>query len=413
VFRTYLEHQFRVETLPRIGFDPSRFTEVQIDQIRKTLGEKRAIVACSGGVDSTVCAVLSHRAIGDNLLCVFIDTNFMRLGEPERVCETLSSPPLSLPVKLIKAKDLFMSAMNGLEDAEEKRKAFRATFYNILSRVARQEGCEYLVQGTILPDILETVAGIKTQHNVLEQLKIDTKTEFGFKVVEPLLSLYKSQVREVARALCVPELISERQPFPGPGLSVRVVGRITHEKLEVEKNATEIVENLLEPLQPKQYFAATFDSFTLPYPRETKVREAFHELTRNALVETRSLRTKATGIRDGKRLYGNVVLLVARDSKGRCLDIPPRKLSNIQKAITSQDLEVARVLYCLTDKPREGPWLVAVRAIESKNFVKASVTRVPWEVLRRIEEKIISSCPTVGSVFFDITPKPPGSIEFE
>jgi GMP synthase (glutamine-hydrolysing) len=399
--------------LPKISFGPQRFIETQTNQIRRILGKEKAIIACSGGVDSTTCAVLTRRSIGDNLLCVFIDTNFMRLGEPERVCKSLSSPPLGLPVKLVKAKDQFMYAMNSLEDAEEKRKAFRATFYNVLSKTAKQEGCQYLVQGTILPDILETVTGIKTQHNVLEQMKIDTKKEYGFRVVEPLLTLYKFQVREVARALGLPELMSERQPFPGPGLSVRVVGKITPEKLEVEKNATEIVENFLEPIQPKQYFAATFDSATVPYSREMKVREALPELVKRMEMEAQSLQTKATGIRDGNRLYGSVVLLGIRDPKGKCLNIPYRTLNNIQDAITSQDQEAARVLYCLTNKPRKEPWVVAVRAVESRDFVKAKVTKVPWEVLKKIEEKITSSCPTVGAVFFDVTPKPPGSIEFE
>ena len=395
------------------SFDSDRFIEQQTNQIRRILGGERAIIACSGGVDSTTCAALTRKAIGDNLLCVFIDTNFMRLGEPERVFKSLTAPPLGLPVKLIKAKDQFMHAMSNLDDAEEKRKAFRATFYNVLSKTAKQEGCQYLVQGTILPDILETVTGIKTQHNVLEQMKIDTKKEYGFKVVEPLLTLYKFQVREVARALGLPELISERQPFPGPGLSVRVVGKITPEKLEIEKNATEIAENFLEPIQPKQYFAATFDSAVMPYSKEMTVKGALPERIGKMETEAKVLQTKATGIRDCKRLYGNVVLLGIRDSKGKCLNIPYRTLNNIQDAITSEDRGAARVLYGLTDRPRKGPWIVAIRAIESKDFVKASVTKVPWEVLKKIEEKITSSCPAVGSVFFDITPKPPSSIEFE
>ncbi|MEM2093773.1 MAG: GMP synthase [Candidatus Bathyarchaeia archaeon] len=397
----------------RRGFEPNKFVETQVNKIREILGNKKAIVACSGGVDSTVCAVLTYRAIGDNLLCVSIDTNFMRFGEPERVCRSLGSPPLSLPVKLVKAKDLFMSALNGLEDAEEKRKAFRATFYSILSKIAEQEGCEFLVQGTILPDVLETVAGIKTQHNVLEQLNIDTKAEFGFKVIEPLISLYKFQVREVAKVLSIPDSICERQPFPGPGLSVRVVGQISPEKLEVEKNATEIVESLLEPLQPKQYFAATFDASTIAYPGESRIREELCKAIKNAELDIKSLRTKATGICNGKRLYGTVILLSARDSKSKCLEIPYRTLNSIQHAITSYDPEVARVLYCISDKPREGLWLVAIRAVDTRDFVKASVSKVPWDVLKEIEEKVTSSCPTVGSVFFDVTPKPPGSIEFE
>jgi len=199
------------------SFDAEKFIAEQMIEVRKVLGGERALIACSGGVDSTTCAVLTHRVVGDNLVCVFIDTNFMRLGEPERVVEVLRGPALSLPVKLIRANEQFMDALKGLSDAEEKRKAFRSTFYGVLSKAARDEGCSCLVQGTILPDVLETVGGIKTQHNVLEQMKINTKQEYGFKVVEPLVSLYKYQVREVAGALGMPLESSEPQPFPGPG----------------------------------------------------------------------------------------------------------------------------------------------------------------------------------------------------
>jgi GMP synthase (glutamine-hydrolysing) len=198
-------------------FDAHGFIGDQIAQICGVLGEDKAVIACSGGVDSTTCAVLTHRAVGDNLVCVFIDTNFMRLGEPELVVETLRGPLLNLPVRLIRADVQFMDALKGLGDAEEKRKAFRSTFYTVLSRVAREEGCSYLVQGTILPDVLETVGGIKTQHNVLEQMKINTVKMYGFKVVEPVASLYKFQVRAVAKALGIPLESSMRQPFPGPG----------------------------------------------------------------------------------------------------------------------------------------------------------------------------------------------------
>lgn len=228
------------------GFDAMKFIDEQTIQVQKILGHERALIACSGGVDSTTCAVLTRRAVGENLDCIFIDTNFMRMGEPEQVVERLRNPPIELPVRLVRANTEFMEALKGLRDAEEKRKAFRRTFYSVLSRASKEEHCSYLVQGTILPDILETVGGIKTQHNVLEQMKINTKQEFGFIVVEPLVSLYKYQVREVARALGIPEESSERQPFPGPGLSVRVVGEVTPEKLDIEKKVTDVVERLLK-----------------------------------------------------------------------------------------------------------------------------------------------------------------------
>ncbi|MCJ7574917.1 hypothetical protein MUO93_11775, partial [Candidatus Bathyarchaeota archaeon] len=238
------------------GFDAQLFVEKQVTAVREVLGCEKALIAVSGGVDSTVSAAITHRAIGGNLACVFIDDNFMRLGEPERVRQLLSSPPLSLPMKVLDERGRFMKALNGLRDAEEKRKAFRDTFYSALSDAARREGCRYLVQGTIKADVEETAAGIKTQHNILEQIGINPVERYGYRVVEPLVALYKWQVREVARFLGMPEELSERQPFPGPGLSVRVVGEITPEKLEEQKKATRIVEDALAPHEPSQYFAA-------------------------------------------------------------------------------------------------------------------------------------------------------------
>ncbi|MCJ7574643.1 hypothetical protein MUO93_10350, partial [Candidatus Bathyarchaeota archaeon] len=181
------------------GFNAQLFVEKQVAAVREALGGEKALVAVSGGVDSTVSAVITHRAIGGNLACVFIDDNFMRLGEPERVKQLLSSPPLSLPLKVLDERERFMKALKGLRDAEEKRKAFRDTFYSALSDAARREGCRYLVQGTIKADIEETTAGIKTQHNILEQIGINPVERYGYRVVEPLVALYKWQVREVAR----------------------------------------------------------------------------------------------------------------------------------------------------------------------------------------------------------------------
>jgi len=249
-------------------FDAETFAETQIRKIKKTIGGEKAVIAVSGGVDSSTCAVLTHRAIGDNLVCVILDDAFMREGEPEKVAEILSQPPLNLPMKIEPVQERFLKALGGLRDAEEKRKAFRKTFYETLSDIAKREGSRLLVQGTILADIIETKGGIKTQHNVLEQIGISTRELYGFKVVEPLVSLLKWQVREVARYLEIPPQISERQPFPGPGLSIRVVGEIKPDKLATLKTATTIVEQNLEKHKPSQYFAVIIDNEEkLPHPK--------------------------------------------------------------------------------------------------------------------------------------------------
>ena len=224
------ECQIRVRNMEDL--DVSTFIEQQVQAVRGIVGENKAIVAVSGGVDSTVSAVITHKAIGDNLVCVFIDDNFMRLGEAEQVKNLLTNEPLNLPFRILNERQRFMEKLNGLSDAEEKRKAFRETFYQTLRDAAEEESCIYLIQGTIKADVDETAGGIKTQHNILEQIGIDPVEKYGFHVVEPLKSLYKYQVREVARTLMVPPELAERQPFPGPGLSIRVVGQITAEKLD-------------------------------------------------------------------------------------------------------------------------------------------------------------------------------------
>ena len=396
-------------------FNPQTFINQQVSDVKRALGKDRAVIACSGGVDSTTCAVLTRKAMGGNLICIFIDTNFMRLDEPEKVVKMLSAHPLGLPVKIISAQDRFMNALRGLEDAEEKRKAFRDTFYSVLREVVEDENCHFLVQGTILPDITETVKGIKTQHNVLEQMEINTREVYGFKLIEPLVSLYKFQVREVARCLGIPLEASERQPFPGPGLSVRVVGNITPAKLDVEKRVTKIVEERLDKLQPKQYFPATIDSATAEYPNAGKVEKAIASSLngKDVSVKVKALRTKATGIRAGARLYGKVITVWVRDKNGRCVDLSTLTLESIKDRIIEIDGDVSRVLYRLTDKEKIGKWLIAVRAVETLDFVTASVSEIPWHVLKGMDELIVNSYGNVSSLYYDITPKPPASIEFE
>ena len=198
------------------SFSPKTFIETAIAEMKRNIGNEKALVAVSGGVDSTTCAVLTHKAIGENLVCVILDDAFMRLGEPEHVAETLSKSPFNVPVKIVNVRDRFMQAMKGLRDAEEKRKAFRETFYTVLSETSKNEDCGILVQGTIRADIIETVGGVKTQHNVLEQIGINPIQKFGFKVVEPLLLLFKEQVRIVARHLGLPTEFLNGNLFQGP-----------------------------------------------------------------------------------------------------------------------------------------------------------------------------------------------------
>ncbi len=310
------------------GVNVQRFIKRQVEEIRSTVGNATAINALSGGVDSAVCTVLGHRALGQRLRTVLVDNALMRAGEPQHVVALFRS--MGIPVDLIDARAAFLRALRGLTDPEEKRHAVTRTFYrDVFGRLVRKTGARFLIHGTILTDIEETVAGIKRQHNILSQLGLDVEKEFGYGVIEPLKTLRKHGVRQVGAALGLPREITQRPPFPGPGLATRITGEITKEKLELVRAATEIVEKELARTGAFQYFAA--------------------------LLEDR-----ATGIRDDRREFGR---------------------------------------------------MIAVRCIESRDARKARHTRVPWATLERITRQI-TALPGVNRCLYDLTPKPPATVEY-
>lgn len=396
-------------------FDLQDFMEKRVREIRRVLNGERALIAVSGGVDSTVCAVLTHRALGENLICVLLDDAFMREGEPEKVTEVLSKAPLSLPVKILNVRELFLDALKGLRDAEAKRKAFRETFYKVLGEAVKSEKCRFLVQGTIYADIVETAGGIKTQHNVLSQIGISPAEKFGFQVVEPLVTLYKSQVRQLARYLGMPPELSERQPFPGPGLSVRVVGEINVDKLEALKKATTIAEAELAKHKPAQFFAAVFDDEEVAeHSGSRAIKEAatrFLDVS-SANISVKVLRDKATGIKGGERHYGEITV-VRVQPKNRINQLSIQNLVELQTEIVSGNPSVTRVFYAVHEASRKQPYLIVIRAVQTQDFITAQVAEVPWETLRDAAEKILDACPNVSSVYYDVTPKPPATIEME
>jgi len=397
-------------------FDPQEFVNRQVEEIREAIGGERALIAVSGGVDSTTCAVLTHRAIGENLLCVMLDDAFMRDGEPELVAQLLSQPPLSLPIKILNVQERFLSRLRGLRDAEEKRKAFRETFYKVLSETAEREGFRFLVQGTIYADIVETTGGIKTQHNVLSQVGINSIERYGFLVVEPLAALYKGQVRKVARHLGIPSEISERQPFPGPGLSVRVVGEINIDKLKALKKATAITEEKLAKHEPDQYFAAILDNTQRPqYPGHEHMQETAAQFLGlpSKQVFARIFQDKATGVKAGERRYGDIVAIKAQTTNGRVYQPPIKNLVALQAKIVAENLSITRVLYAVQEKSPKQSYVVAVRAVETRDFLTARVAEIPWATLRKTAQNILKACPSVSSVYYDVTPKPPATIEME
>ena len=397
-------------------FDPKKFVDNAIAETKKSIGSEKALVAISGGVDSTTCAVLTHKAIGDNLICVILDDAFMRQDEPEHVANTLSKPPFNVPTKIVNVRERFLKAMKELSDAEEKRKMFRETFYQVLADTAKKEKCKILVQGTIRADILETVGGVKTQHNVLEQMGINPIERFGFKVVEPLLPLFKEQVRMLARLFGLPPEYAERQPFPGPGLSVRVVGEIRPEKLETLRKATAIAESELKDLTPAQYFAIIMDNeenthlSTALRVQETAAR-LLNVPSRN--VNVKIFKHKATGVEGGKRRYGEVVGLKVQTMNGRLHQTPLQNIVSLQARIITENPEVARVFYAIEDSPQKKPYIIGIRSVETKDFLTAKVSEIPWTTLEKIAEDTMKKCPNVSTVYYDLTPKPPATIEME
>ena len=398
------------------SFSPKTFVEIANAEMKRNIGNEKALVAVSGGVDSTTCAVLTHKAVGQNLVCVILDDAFMRLGEPEHVAETLSKSPFNVPVKIVNVRDRFMQAMKGLRDAEEKRKAFRETFYKVLSETAKNEGCKILVQGTIRADIIETVGGVKTQHNVLEQMGINPMQKFGFKVVEPLLPLFKEQVRIVARHLGLPTEFSERQPFPGPGLSVRVVGEIRPDKLEILKTATTMVEHELAVHKPGQYFAVIVDNEEAPQTSRTlHVQETVAHLlnvpSRN--VHVKVFADRATGVEGGKRRYGEVVGIKVQTMDGRLHQTGIHNLVSVQARIITENPPVARVFYAVKDSGQKKPFVIGIRSVQTRDFLTAEVSEIPWTTLDKIGEEIVEQCADVSTVYYDVTPKPPATIEME
>ena len=307
-------------------FDPVKFTEDAVISLKKELTD-RTIIAASGGVDSTIAAVLASRAVGDNLLAIYVDTGYMRLNESEFVSSMLED--LGVKHKVIDASKRFYEGLQGVIDPEEKRKIIGELFIRVFEEEAKEYGGKFLVQGTIAPDWIESGGGmrdtIKSHHNV-GGLPEDMEME----LCEPIRELYKDEVRSLAEFLEVS--VAHRQPFPGPGLAVRVMGEATPERTEVVRQACHIVENELES-------AASDGKMDLPW-------QYFAVL----------LPVKTVGVQGDVRAYGNTVAVRAVQSydamTAQALDIPYLVLKKISERITRElKSDVNRVVYDITDKP--------------------------------------------------------------
>lgn len=310
-------------------FNPDAFIKTSVAKIKGQIGASKAIIAVSGGVDSMTAAALAQKAIPGQLACVFVDTGLMRKNEAARVKEAARKAGIDLQVADASAK--FFRALKGVSEPEEKRKIIGAQFIKVFDAAAKDSKARFLVQGTIAPDWIESGGGIrdtiKSHHNVGGLPK-----KMGLELCEPMRELYKDEVRQVARAVGLPPEFSERQPFPGPGLAVRIMGEITPEKAEIVRTACAIVEEELESAahagkmrMPWQYFAVL-------------------------------LPIKTVGVLGDARAYGYTIAVRAVESidgmTAKACSVPPDVLEAISDRITRELKEhVNRVVYDTTSKP--------------------------------------------------------------
>lgn len=314
-------------------FEVDDFVERETGKLMEEL-KGRAMIACSGGVDSTVAAVLAGKAVGKELVAVHVDTGLMRKGESRRVKKILLKMGLNL--KFIDARKEFISALKGVKDPEKKRKIIGEKFIRIFERVARKEKIEYLIQGTIAPDWIESGGEgrdtIKSHHNVG-----GLPEKMGIKVVEPLRDIYKDEVRKIARKFGLEP--RERQPFPGPGLAVRIVGEVTEERIEIVREANAIFEEEIEKAVMEKRMKVPWQYFATLLP------------------------VKAVGVQGDLRNYG---------------------------------------------------YVIALRAVESLDGMSANYSKIPHDILEEISVRITNKMgKKVNRVVYDLTNKPPGTIEFE
>jgi GMP synthase (glutamine-hydrolysing) len=314
---------------------PANVIERGVERIRSQVGDAEVLCALSGGVDSSVAALLVHKAVGDRLTCVFVDTGLLREGEPEQVEDTFARH-FHVPLVHVKAADRFLSRLAGVDDPEEKRRRIGEEFIRVFEETAREHrGARFLVQGTLYPDVIEsgsrTAAKIKSHHNVG-----GLPEDMDFELVEPLRDLFKDEVRKVGEELGLPEEIVWRQPFPGPGLAVRIVGEVTAERLELVRAADHVIQE------------------------EIRRADLHRELWQCFAVLLAGVRS--VGVMGDGRTYQHPVV---------------------------------------------------IRAVTSEDAMTADWARLPHDVLERIASRIIAEIPGVNRVVYDVSSKPPATIEWE
>lgn len=308
------------------------FVNEIIADIRDSLQGQKVIGAFSGGVDSSIASLLVHEAIGENFTAIYIDSGLMRAGETEQL-QDIFSRNYKMNIKVVHAEETFLKNLAGITDPEEKRKAIGRTFIEVLDEEAKKLGARFLVQGTIYPDVIES-SGSKHSHNIKSHHNVGgLPPEMKLTLVEPLRNFYKDEVRKIGSILSLPDEIVHRQPFPGPGLAIRIVGEVTKYKLDILRRADTIVQEEMTTSGLKTW--QTFAIFT---------------------------GIKTTGVRGDQRAYGETI---------------------------------------------------AIRAIEALDAMSANFAKLPWELLETMSVRIVTEVTEVNRVVYDITNKPPATMEWE
>lgn len=309
-----------------------KFVKDKLEEIKHNVGDKKVVLGLSGGVDSSVAAVLINKAIGKNLKCIFVNTGVMRLNETEKV-RKLFQEHYDIDLTCIDAEKRFLDKLSGVEDPEEKRKIIGREFIEVFEQEAKKIDADFLAQGTIYPDVIESNGSsgvVKSHHNVG-----GLPERMNLKLLEPFRELYKEQVRQIGKILGMPDGIVYRQPFPGPGLAVRIIGEVTEDRVKILQNADDIV---VDEIKKADLYYKLWQSFAVLLP------------------------IKTVGVTGDARTYENVC---------------------------------------------------AIRAVESQDAMTAKWAKLPYEVLEKISSRIINEVKGINRVVYDISSKPPATIEWE